>query len=171
MLLIRCTRKLQKEMGLAAAVLATQVAGDGVLGSWHANLIYIKRRKCVLFVNDATRFNFIAVDIPRAQIRKIDECFRLHLSAVLADYGLPDRVREAVRAEASAIGYAGDTDKSVLGTLNDLAFHYKHLIGVHGGVHSVAVPGIIRQLNEMPMGPINWAYPIEALKTRLALSG
>lgn len=168
---MRCTRKLQREMGLATAHLTGQVTDDGVLGPWHANLVYIERRKCVLFVNDATRFNFIAADIPRAQIRKLDECFRLHLSALLADYGLPDRAREAVCAEASEIGYAGGTDKSVLGTLNDLAFHYKHLVRVHGGVHSAAVPGIIRQLNEMPMGPINWAYPIEALKARLALSG
>lgn len=50
--------------------------------------------------------------------------------------------------------------------MNDLAFHYHH--GLHileaGGVHSYLVPIIIRKLNRMPMGTINYGYPIDALR-------
>jgi hypothetical protein len=51
--------------------------------------------------------------------------------------------------------------------MNDLAFHYKYSILESGGVHSPAVPGIIRQLNRMPMSAIKEVFPIEALKARI----
>ena len=68
MQLIRCTKKLQKEMGLKSSDLCTEEPRFSYLGSWHANLIHIDRRKCVLFVNDKTLFNFTESNIrlPRA---------------------------------------------------------------------------------------------------------
>jgi len=55
-------------------------------------------------------------------------------------------------------------NKSVLGSMNDLAFHYKYSIMEAGGVHSPAVPEIIRRLNRMPMGALKYVFPIEALR-------
>jgi hypothetical protein len=48
--------------------------------------------------------------------------------------------------------------------MNDVAFHYKYSIQEEGGVHSPAVPKIIRRLNRMPMGALNYVFPIEALR-------
>ena len=48
--------------------------------------------------------------------------------------------------------------------MNDLAFHYKYSILEAGGVHSYAVPEIIRRLNRMPMGSLKYMFPIEALR-------
>ena len=58
MQLIRCTKKLQKEMGLKQSDLCAEEPCFSYLGSWHVNLIHFDRRKCVLFVNDKTLFNF-----------------------------------------------------------------------------------------------------------------
>ena len=43
MQLIRCTKKLQKEIGLKAADLVGQEQAPGLLGPWHANLLTIDR--------------------------------------------------------------------------------------------------------------------------------
>jgi hypothetical protein len=48
--------------------------------------------------------------------------------------------------------------------VNDLAFHYKYSIQEAGGVHSPAVPEIMRRLNRMPMGALKYVFPIEALR-------
>jgi len=53
--------------------------------------------------------------------------------------------------------------------MNDLIFHYKLHILNAGGVHSYAVPGIIRQLNRMPMQAISYKFPIEALRSMFSL--
>jgi hypothetical protein len=165
MQLIRCTKKLQKEMGLSKASLSESEPADACLGSWHANLIFIARRKCVLFVNDKTLFNFIVPDVSRAQLKALSGLFVSWLACVLAEEEIPEYVREKIMAEYSQIEYANTNSKSILGSMNDLAYHYEYLILSEGGVHSPAVPGIIKRLNHMPMGAIKYRYPIEALKT------
>lgn len=165
MQLIRCTKKLQKEMGLSKNSLSESEPAGACLGSWHANLIFIARRKCVLFVNDRTLFNFIVPDVSRASLKALSSLFISWLAGVLAEEEIPEYMREKIMAEYSQIEYANTNSKSVLGSMNDLAYHYEHLILSERGVHSPAVPSIIKKLNRIPMGAIRYAYPIEALKS------
>ena len=151
-------------MGLKQSDLCTEETRFSYLGPWHANLIHIDRRKCVLFVNDKTLFNFIVPDVVRAQIRGLDKLFRGHLSCVLADAGVGEADRARILSGYDEVGFANTNSKSVLGSINDLAFHYKYSILEAGGVHSPAVPGIIRRLNRMPMGALKYVFPIEALR-------
>ena len=164
MQLIRCTKKLQKEMGLKQSDLCDEEPHFSYLGPWHANLINIDRRKCVLFVNDRTLFNFIAPDVSRVQIRGLNKLFKGYLSCVLADEDIAAADREKILSEYDEVGFANTNSKSVLGSMNDLAFHYKCSILEAGGVHSPAVPEIIRRLNRMPMGSLKYVFSIEALK-------
>jgi len=83
---------------------------------------------------------------------------------VLADAGIPEADRTRILAEYDEVGFANTNSKSVFGSMNDLAFHYKYSILEAGGVHSPDVPGIIRRLNRMPMGALKYVYPIEALR-------
>lgn len=164
MQLIRCTKKLQKEMGLTKTLLTDDEPTFSYLGPWHANLIYIDRRKCILLVNDKTLLNFIIPDVSRAQIKHLPELFRSLLVCVLAEENIPESVRHKILAEYTDIGFTNTNSKSVLGSMNDLAFHYEHHILSEGGIHSHAIPGIISKLNHMPMGAIEYAYSIDALK-------
>ena len=164
MQLIRCTKKLQKEMGLKAAALSTSEPAFSHLAGWHANLIFIHRRKCVLFVNDKTLFSFIIPDVSRALLKELSRLFASHLACVLADEDFSAPVREKILGEYANIEYANTNNKSVLGSMNDLAYHYQSYILSEGGVHSCGIPSIIKQLNRMPMGALNYALPIEALK-------
>lgn len=165
MQLIRCTKKLQKEMALKPADLVTDEPCFAFLGSWHANLIHIERKKSVLFANDKTLFNFLIPDLPRVQIRALDQLFRRYLQTVLGSEGIDDHVIDQILAEYQIIGYANTHSKSVLGSMNDLAFHYKYHIVSEGGVHSCDLPAIIRRLNRMPMGALEYRYPIDELRT------
>ena len=164
MQLIRCTAKLQKEMGLKKTDLVEDAPDFSYLGPWHANLLFIDRRKCVLFVNDKTLFNFIVPDVSKAVISQLDDLFRNHLQCILADEGLPKTVRDKIAVEYVDVAYARTNSKSVLGSMNDLAFHYKFNIQETGGVHSPAVPDIISRLNRMPMSAIEYGFPIEELQ-------
>ncbi len=164
MQLIRCTKKLQKEMGLKKSDMSEAEPKESYLGSWHANLIYIDRKKCLLFVNDKTLFNFIVPDISRAQIKELSNIFRVNLECVLAAEDVPKRAKRKIMSEYESIQYTNTNSKSILGSMNDLAFHYKYLIQSEGGVQSYAVPSIIKKLNNMPMGALEYVFPIDALK-------
>lgn len=165
MQLIRCTGKLQKELGLKKSDLQESEPHFSFLGQWHANLIYIDRRKCVVFVNDKTRFNFIECDVTRSYLREMAKWFPDLLSCVLHDEGIPDETVERILSEYDEIGFSKTNSKSVLGTLNDLAFNYEYMILDHGGVYSPMVPEIIHRMNHMPMKPIGWNYAIHELKS------
>jgi hypothetical protein len=102
-------------------------------------------------------------DVTRAQIRDLPEQFRSMLSCVLVDEAVPDDARKRILEEYKELGFAKSSDRSVLGSSNDIAFHYKYQILGAGGVHSWRVPGIIRELNRMPMQAIKYKFPIEEL--------
>ena len=164
MQLLRCTAKLLKEVGLKPADLCLDEPDFSFLGQWHANLIYIDRRKSVLFVNDRTLFNFILPDVSRAQIRALPELFRSGLSCVISAEEFPEDVRRRIFEEYEEVALAKSSDRSVLGSSNDLAYHYKLHILNAGGVHSWRVPEIIRQLNRMPMQAIKFKFPIDEIR-------
>jgi hypothetical protein len=144
MQLIRCTKKLQKEMGLKEAALSTSEPVFSHLAGWHANLIFIHRRKCVLFVNDKTLFSFIVLDVSRAQLKELSGLFASHLACVLAEEGLSASVKEKILAEYANIEYANTNSKSVLGSMTDFAYHYQYYVISEGGVHSSCIPSIIK---------------------------
>ena len=151
-------------MGLKNGDLAESEPSFSLLGSWHANLLHINRRKCVLFVNDKTLFNFIAPDVSRTEIKELNVLFVGYLSCVLSSEGVPEAAKNKIMEEYRKIEYSGTNSKSVLGSMNDLAFHYKYYLS-NCGVHSADVPGIIHKLNHLPMGALGYKHAIEALKT------
>ena len=165
MQLIRCTAKPQKEIGLKKSDLVEANPPFSFLGQWHSNLIYINRRKCILFVNDKTLFNFIVPDMPRSEIRKLDEMFRLNFRCVLFAEGFSDELVEKALKEYASIQYVKSNDRGVLGSANDLAFHYEHGILRCGGVHSAEIPSIIHRLNRMPMSKkVGYIWPAEEIR-------
>ena len=155
-------------MGLKPTDLVDDEPRGSCLGSWHANLLYIDRKKCVLVANDKTLFNFLMPDLTRAQIRALDQLFRGFLERVLASEAISDDIADKILAEYQSIGYANTNSKSVLGSMNDLAVHYKYHI-VSGGLHRCDLPAIINRLNRMPMGAIGYRHASDALKTLYGL--
>ncbi len=164
MLIIRCTAKLRKEMGIKDSNLYCGEEVPGMLGSWHANLISINRRKCILFANDMTLFNFIVPDVRRKEIRDLENLFFHFFHPVVAQEGFSQSQREALASEYTEVVYGPTCSRSVLGSMNDMAFHYEYWIASTSGLHSAEVPGIISKMNHIPMGALQGAYPIDALR-------
>ena len=148
-------------MGLKQSDLAESAPDASPLGSWHTNLLYIDYKKCILFVNDKTLFNFIAIGHSRAEIRELSVIFVSNLAYILTLEGFSEKKIKEIMREYEPLQYAKTNSKSILGSMNDLAFHYKYHIQNEG---RDAVPSIIRKVNRMPMGVLDYAFPIEELK-------
>lgn len=162
--IICCTQKLQKEMGLKPKDLLNDSMLESILGFWHANLLHINRRKCILFVNDKTLFNFLVPDVDRQRIKELGTLFNNNFECLLSEEGFTKSVIDQIISECSTTAYSKTKSKSILGSMNDLALHYKYHVMESGGVHSFEIPSIIAKLNRMPMGAIKYSYPIEKLK-------
>jgi hypothetical protein len=162
--IIHCSEKLRKEMGLKDSDLVPVKLIAESLGSWHANLLLIKRKKCVLFVNDRTRMNFIVPDVTRDCIKELGTMFIGMLHTVLVEEGFTEAQCKTISGNGAAIRFSKTASKSVLGSVNDFAAHYEYRILEAGSLHSPEIPDIIRQLNRMPVSSIKYQFPVDAMR-------
>ena len=168
MQLIRCTKKLQKRLSLSNDEFMKHESSGDILGPWHANLIAISGSPAILFANDRTLLNFFIDINPHGPVHHFHKNFVAMVSCLLADLGVRDATREYLIQEYTEIGFAPTNNRRVLGSMNDLAFHYDCLVSEAGGIHSADVPRIIRDLNGMPMSMLPEGAPDRELKQMVA---
>ena len=74
---IRCTQKLLAQIGPEKRI--DEAASPESPWDWYANLLWIERRKCVLFTNAGTLYCFLSPDVRAKEIRSLPALFRSHL--------------------------------------------------------------------------------------------
>ena len=166
--LIRCTKKLLAEME-AHVSSSSEPANAARLGNWYAHLLRIDRKKCVLFTSERTLLTFLAVGLSRDAIRDHVTLFQAGLRQLLEGEGFAPGDVDSVLDEYQELALAATTDRSVLGSLNDLGRMAAAYIQHDGGLR-VSDPGTVnRRLNQTPMSRLQMASPLET--TRRALEG
>jgi hypothetical protein len=167
MRIIHCTRKLLKELDdplVEPDKIALPTEG---LGNWYANLLRIDRRKCLLFTNEKSLYTFLIPKILKANLKNIEEEFLIHLNYNLQNEGFGLEVINMVMQEYQEIGFAKTSNRQVLGSMNDLAYHYEFQIMREGGIENIRILHLNKEINRIPMGALKYNFPIEALKNLL----
>ncbi len=164
MIALQCTQKLLKERRLAPqkAVIPTNP-----LGCRHANLLHIDRRKCVLFTNDKTRYSFLIPGLRKADFQNLSEVFRQRLFRCLLAEDVGQEAIERVLDEIREITFTKTSSRSVLGSMNDIAFHLEHWIHDEGGLPNVDIADLNMQINRIPSGVLGYRDSIDVLKELL----
>lgn len=164
--ILRCTLKLLKELGVVPLERDVQA---GVLGSWHANLLRFERRKCVLFTNDATLYSVFVPGLRKPQFQRIAEVFGRALFRSLRLNGFSQKQIEAVLGEIAELAIAKTNNRSVLGSMNDLAYQLQFMIPSMGGLEYCSIDDVNQRLNRTPMSAIKpHIFSIDALRAKLA---
>jgi hypothetical protein len=164
MRIIHCTRKLLKELDVPLVESDEIIPPTEGIGNWYANLLRIDRRKCLLFTNEKTLYTFLIPKVLKNNLTKIEQEFLIHLSYNLQNEGFGIEVINRVMQEHQKIGFAKTSNRQVLGSMNEFAFEYEFLISRKGGIESVKILEVNRQINRTIMGAIKHLHPIEALK-------
>ena len=164
MIAIQCTQKLLKEVGqeYKGAIIPTVPLGD-----WHANLLLLDRRKCVLFTNDLTRYSFLVAGLKKPDFKMLDEIFRQNLFKCLLRDGFSQEAIEKVLDEIREVVFTRTSDRSVLGTMNDMAQILKWTIQDEGGLKYVDLGELMDKLNRMPLKPLGYRFSFERMRKAL----
>ena len=170
MQLIRCTQKLLKEMGLGKEELYQGKPATSIFGSWYANLLRASRDKFISFTNENTLYSFVTFDASKAQLKNLDKIFRLNLEDFLEKEKFKPTVIQMILKEYENIKYAKTISRSVLGSMNDFAFNFKYKILTEGGIEFCDIASIVKLINRIPMGSIDYQYPIEKLQELVKLN-
>ena len=164
MAIIRCTAKLLEEIGSYQLIEPDQSPS---LWDWHANLLRIERKKWVLFTNDQTLYSFFVRFVKRPLHPDFVELFRLGLFKNLMGEGFTEPLVEYALRDYRNVVIAKTNSRSVLGSMNDLAFQLKCLIETMGGLDRADLSEVNRRLNRIPMSAINYHVSIDELRRRL----
>jgi hypothetical protein len=98
------------------------------LGGWHANLIVLQRRNCVLLVHDATRFPLFIKGLVKADFANFDRLFADALMNTLLKLGANPTQLDNAAALLSPCRFDTDCNRSVQGTLNQMAGDIQHML-------------------------------------------
>jgi hypothetical protein len=118
-MVIHCTRKLAAKL---PAVSAEPLAENSPLGSWHANLYTIDRRNCVLFCHDEKRYTLFLPGLRKPHFAELGRWFKEAFTASLAYLGMADSQVRRAELALGRIEFDTRTDRSVLGSLNQMHF-------------------------------------------------
>jgi hypothetical protein len=160
--LIRCTQKLLAE--IPDRLVDSAANGDG----WHANLLRIERRKCVLFTHDATLYSVFVPGVKKPEFEHLDEVFGQRLFKALLWDGFPQEQIETMLDACRTIRFARSNNRSVLGSMNDLGFQIEVHIAHDGGLANVDLAHLHHGLNRIPMGAVGYRYAVDGLSMYLA---
>ena len=165
MAFIRCTAKLLKELGIKPTNAPDQPPS---LCDWHANLLWLNRKKYVLFTNDQTLYSLLMCWTRTPRSADFLERFKFGLFKSLMSERLAEAQVEYMLSGHIQVTIAKTNSRSVLGSMNDLAFQIKSMIFVRGRLADADLSEITRQLNRIPMSAIKYKVGIDELKRRLA---
>jgi len=163
--LIRCTQKLLKEINKKPTTPIEPIRS--ILGSWHANLLRIERRKCVLITNDSTLYTLFIPSLRKPDFQHFNLVFGQHLFKNLLHEGFSQKQIETVLDEHEEIHYAKTNNRSVLGSMNDQKVQLEWRIYLNGGLEETSTYDLNRELNRNILSAIGRNYPIEMLKEKL----
>ncbi len=163
MRILYCTQKLLKELDVQPPGPGEISSPEG-LGNWYANLLRIERRKCLLFTNEKTLYSFLVPAVLKENLRHIEQEFLAHLLLNLKYEGFDQDSLERVSDEYRHLGFSKTASRSVLGSMNDIAYHYEGYIHMEGGIENAKMLQINHKINRMPMSAIGYQYSIEVLR-------
>lgn len=164
MAIIRCTVKLLNELGVKPTNAPNQPTN---LCDWHSNLLWLDRKKYVLFTNDQTLYSLLVHWTKAPRSANFLERFRFGMFKSLMSEGLIEDQVNYLLSQHAQITITKTNSRSVLGSMNDLTFQIKSMIHMNGGMHEGDLPEITRQLNRTPMSAIKYQVGIDELKRRL----
>ena len=98
----------------------TPIAIADQLFSWHANLVFVNKRKHVVLINDLTRLSLTIPGIRSTQYKNLQNIFKEQLKNYLIFENIDNLTINEYLNECIEAVYTTTNNRSILGTLNDI---------------------------------------------------
>ncbi len=161
-LLIRCTQKLLAE--IPKHLIDPSLDGIG----WHANLLRIERRKCVLFTHDETLYSVFVPGLKKPDFERLPDIFGQRLFKTLLWEEFPQAQIELILDAARVVRFTRSNSRSVLGSMNDIQFQIQVHVEHDDGLDHCDLVNLHRRLNLIPFSAIGYNHPVDRLRKFLS---
>ena len=133
-----------------------------VLGDWYANLLFTRRARLVLLVSDRS---LLSVLFPVRDCVNFVPRFRSAVTDLLTSLGIAPVALATELREMNEVQFGRTISRSVLGSMNDLAYHARWLLGERPSLRET---DLALELSQIPCGPIGYRHPGEVAAELLA---
>ncbi|MFT9848835.1 DUF6933 domain-containing protein [Aneurinibacillus sp. REN35] len=124
MLTIQCTKKLSEELNVNIS--ENKLVHTNPLYSWHAHLFLWNRRKCVLVMNNKTRYNFVLFGLRKDDFKRFDDIVVQAIAENLSADGANKVNIEKYIQNCHEVSYAATSDRSIISQVNEMIMAAKH---------------------------------------------
>jgi hypothetical protein len=142
-MILRCTAKVLALLSVPPAALHEVKPHDD---DWYLNLIWIERRKCLLLTHAGTLFPIFVADIRKGDITPIGPYIADLVKAELLSEELDLDTLGSL--DRDGVRLAKTASRSILGVMNDTAFHARYQVETGGGIgqtHDVLLNRFLRR--------------------------
>tara|TARA_R110002167_G_scaffold89579_12_gene241707 strand:- start:908 stop:1576 length:669 start_codon:yes stop_codon:yes gene_type:complete len=101
---------------------------ESLLSGWHANLITLQRRNCILFVHDVTRFPVFIPCLTKPDFAAVDWYFQDAFMNTLLKIGADDAMMNLAGALLQPLCFDTNCNRSVQGIMSQIAGDIEHSI-------------------------------------------
>lgn len=119
-MIIRCTARAQRRLGLKSGDLVPAADADARLAEWYCNIVVLERRPVFLLTHAETLFAFFMFAAGKSTHEVFWREVRAHARAALADIGADPAVAKLV-LDGGVDAFAKTRDRGVLGSMVDYA--------------------------------------------------
>jgi hypothetical protein len=123
------------------------------LGDWYANVLFIRHQQLVLCTNERS---LLSVIVPTKDPARLPVRLRDAALSLFQRLGYPANIGAAEVHEMSEVAVSRTANRSVLGSMNDIARHCRWYAEGHA---TFAVRELELRLAEMPMLTLDCAFP------------
>lgn len=159
---VRCTGKLLKELRIEPVEFETSGAMSG--RDWHANLLVIERKKCILVTHSLSLYSFFIFGVTRKDFDNFTSVFNEHLRAQLDSEGLNKPAFFDLNDDDVDVIITKTNSKSVLGSMNELSYGLKYAIWDWEGEDDPDEVYLANGINGTPMTAIEETLPPRQLR-------
>ncbi|MCF8068856.1 MAG: hypothetical protein K9L30_09750 [Desulfobacterales bacterium] len=165
---IRCTQKMLSELKEKPVL---EYDSTDPFWSWHANMFYIERHKCVLITNDITLFTLFIPALKKPDFQNFKLIFGQQLFKNLLHEKIPQNRIEIVLSGCEKIQYRKTNNRSVLGSMNNQRAYLEAVIQNEGGLERTDIFKLNHKLNRYILSPIGYNRPVEMFIEQLNFIG
>lgn len=159
---IYTTKKLEKI--ISKCIEEKTQTTESEFGKWNASVVYIAKKKCLIFVNSKSFYSDI---IPRFSIKDLDKIHLLFLENLYAqlDY---EHIEVNPEKLVETIGeikfHATDNDRKLIGILNYNSSKIDYLKYDYAVFNNVVIRELTEKLNLTIFKQLDWRLPQEVMK-------
>lgn len=168
MLAIQCSKKLREQFKID--IPKRIPAGLDPFYSWHSHLFTLNRRKCVIVMNNLTRYNFILVGLKKEDFKVYDQMVVDAIRDNLLTEGATKKEVDKYIKNCGSPIYLQASDRSIISQMNEMirVIGYWNSIDKQDGVEP-DLKEINRRLNSFVMLKLPKSYSGETMLDELKI--